>query len=542
MGRILIGAKVRERRKALGITQAALAARLGISASYLTLIEADRRNIGGALLKRIAEELGAPLEEFGGAAQRRLADALGEITADPLLAPLHLDPGAAADLASRNPAWAQALVRLHRAYADRSAAVTALADRLNHDPFLAETVHSMLTNVSAIRSAAEILHGEADVPPAQRERFVTIIADDSRRLSDVSRALAGFLTQAQAATRSTTPAEEVDDFLAAFEHHFPGLEDAAEDLRHAAGVTPGESGVALARWLRDVHGVQLVRTARPGGAGPRRRRAHFDGDRGLLEVLAGAPESTLQFELARVAAQLGAEKAVDAALAAAPLALSAGARLAARHALVAYVAAAILMPYAEFLAAARTLRNDVDLLAARFQASFEQASRRLVTLRRPGAQGIRFGLLRCDASGRVTRRVALPRLPLPAQGPACPLWAVFTAFQSGGALVRQLAQFPGGDRYLMVARAVEKAGPGFGLPRRLVSVMLVCESLDAAQTVYGDGLDLSERAPAVPVGQACRVCVRQGCAHRQEDPIVAWPAAAARGSRAVEAEFAGGQA
>src|SRR5690606_20878673 len=129
--------------------------------------------------------------------------------------------------------------------------------------------------------------------------------------------------------------------------------------------------------------------------------------------------------LARVAAQLGAGEAVDAALAATPFALSPAARPAARHALTAYVAAAILMPYAEFLAAARALRNDVDLLAARFQVSFEQASRRLVTLRRPGAQGVRFGLLRCDASGRVTRRVALPRLPLPAQGPACPLWAVF---------------------------------------------------------------------------------------------------------------------
>lgn len=537
MGRILIGAKVRARRKALGITQAALATRLGISASYLTLIEADRRNIGGALLKRVAEELGSPMEEFGGAAQRHLADALGEITADPLLAPLRLDPAAAVDLASRSPAWAQALVRLHRAYADRSAAVAALADRLDNDPFLAETVHSMLTSVSAIRSAAEILHGEGDVPAARRERFVAIIADDSRKLSDVSRSLAGFL--AQAATRSTTPADEVDDFLAAFEHHFPALEAAAEDLRRATGTAPGESGPGLARWLQDAHGVRVVRSASPGGPGLRRLRAHFDGERRVLEVLTDAPDSTLHFELARVAAQLAAAAAVDQALASAPMPLSAAARPVARQALLSGLAAALLMPYAEFLAAARSLRYDVDRLAARFHVSFEQACRRLVTLHRPGAQGVHFGLLRCDASGRITRRVALPRLPLPAQGPGCPLWAVFVAFQAGGALVRQLAQFPGGDRYLMVARAVEKAGPGFGLPRRLVSVMLVCESLDAEQTVYGDGLDLSEHAPAVPVGQACRVCVRQGCAHRQEDPIVtagpaAPPPAAARHAFAGE--------
>ena len=39
----LIGATLRERRRARGITQAALAAQIGISASYLNLIESDKR-------------------------------------------------------------------------------------------------------------------------------------------------------------------------------------------------------------------------------------------------------------------------------------------------------------------------------------------------------------------------------------------------------------------------------------------------------------------------------------------------------------------
>ncbi|HZY16143.1 MAG TPA: helix-turn-helix transcriptional regulator, partial [Ramlibacter sp.] len=86
MERIPIGARLRQRRKTLGVTQAALAARVGISASYLNLIEADRRNIGGALLKQLAEALGAPIEDFGGAAQRRLVQAAGEVAAEPLLA------------------------------------------------------------------------------------------------------------------------------------------------------------------------------------------------------------------------------------------------------------------------------------------------------------------------------------------------------------------------------------------------------------------------------------------------------------------------
>ncbi len=177
-------------------------------------------------------------------------------------------------------------------------------------------------------------------------------------------------------------------------------------------------------------------------------------------------------------------------------------------------------PGEEFQAAAVALRYDIDQLARRFDASFEQVCHRLVSLRRPGAQGVRFGFLRSDAAGHVSKRFALPRLPLPGHGGACPLWAVFVAFQTPGSTVRQLAQFPGGDRYLLLARAVEKERPDYGMPRRFTSIMLMCEALHAGQLVYGDGLDLSERAPCTPVGQACRVCVRQACAHRQEDPII----------------------
>ena len=74
--------------------------------------------------------------------------------------------------------------------------------------------------------------------------------------------------------------------------------------------------------------------------------------------------------------------------------------------------------------------------------------------------------------------------------------------------------------FLFVARAVEKPRPGFVLPRRLLSIMLACDALHADQTVYGDGLDLSSAAPAVPVGPSCRLCVRRDCLHREEEAVV----------------------
>src|SRR5690606_29139810 len=134
-----------ELRKARGLTQAGLAASVGISASYLNLIEADRRRIGGALLRRLGDELGVPSEELDGAAERRLVADLEEVAGEAALAPLRLDPDAAAELAGRHPAWARAIVSLHRSWHDRGRVVTALSDRLNQDPFLGDAVHSMLS-------------------------------------------------------------------------------------------------------------------------------------------------------------------------------------------------------------------------------------------------------------------------------------------------------------------------------------------------------------------------------------------------------------
>ncbi|MGH8736414.1 MAG: short-chain fatty acyl-CoA regulator family protein [Burkholderiales bacterium] len=440
----LIGPKIRDRRRALAITQSGLSATLGISASYLNLIEAGKRNIGGSLLKRIAEALGLAVDELDGKAERGLLADLAELAAEPLLAALRLDPGSAAELAGRHPGWARALVALHRAWVDRGRAVNALTDRLHQDPFLADAVHDLLTRATAIRSSAEILESADGLGAEPRRRFVSIVGSESRRLADVARELAGFFAEARAGTRPGTPACEVEDFLFDSGNYFPALEQE--------------------------------------GAFP-------DGP-------------------------------LAARLQASPLLTSDAARRGARRALERDHACATRMPYEPFLAAARELRYDVDQLARRFAAGVEQVCERLVTLRRPGAEGIPFALMRVDAAGFITARFPLPRLPLPRHGGACPLWAVYQALQSPGAIVRQMAEFPGGERFLFVARALEASAPAFPMPRRLASLMLACDALVADQTVYGDGLDLASTAPAVPVGANCRACVRPDCAYRQEDAVV----------------------
>ncbi len=520
--RSTIGPRIRERRRALGITQSALAARVGISASYLNLIESARRNIGGAVLKRIAGALDVDIDDLDGAAQRRLADDLASLAAQPLLAELKLDPVSAEHFAGQHENWAQALVRLHRASLDRLEAVRALSDRLNHDPFLGQAVHSMLSRVAAIRSSSEILESIDDLEPQQRSRFLSIIASESRRLSDVAQALASFFDKAHTETRSVTPSEEVDDFLLERGNHFPALEQAASDFRTSAGIERDCDEDRLAAYLTRVHDVRVC--TGPGQA-PQAAAGHpyaaWDEAARTLTLPEGVARSTRRFELAKFAAQVFRQGApVSGEIVGSPLLTSDAAKRRAARMLVSYLAAAIVMPYDAMLEAAITARYDLDRLMRRFDASFEQVCHRLVTLQRPDAPAIPFAFLRVDTAGFVTKRYPLPHLLMPRNGSGCPLWPVYQAFQSPGALVRQLAEFPNGARFLLLARTDEKARPAFGMPRRLASVMLACDALHADRTVYADGIDLSSSAPAIPVGPTCRLCVRQDCWYRQEDPII----------------------
>ena len=85
MCRALIGRTVRRLRTERGLSQQALATRLGISASYLNLIEHDQRAVTASLLIKLAETLRVELAELSGTEERQLEVGLREVFADPLL-------------------------------------------------------------------------------------------------------------------------------------------------------------------------------------------------------------------------------------------------------------------------------------------------------------------------------------------------------------------------------------------------------------------------------------------------------------------------
>jgi len=508
------GLKIKERRRSLGLTQAKIAETVGISTSYFNLIERGKRAIGGSLLLRIAQALDLDPATLDDDAERRLIAEVTEMAGDPLLAGLDLRPADVAALVGRHPDWARAFTALHRECRDRGELVAALSDRLHQDPFLADIVHRMLTNIAGIRSTAEILESVDDIAPEQSRRFHATLVAESSRLSEAAQALADFFDHEEAPKQAVTPAEELDDFILAHGNYFADLEEGAARLRARIGADGPNGGAALADFLE---------TRGPFGAARTGEEPESEAGRaaGVLRALEeGAPLPSRRFALARLAVARDLAEPIGATVTASPVLTSEAARHRARDVLARYAAAALLMPYDRFLEDAERLRYDIGLMRRAYQASVEQICQRYVSLRRPGAEGVAFGLVRSDPAGNLSKPFPLPRLTMPRQGSACSLWAVYRAFQTPGAVVRHVAETPSGDRFLFIAQAVNKGLDGFGILPLQVSIMLACDLRVADRVVYGDGLDLSPSARPDPVGISCRVCPREDCAHRVAGPIV----------------------
>jgi predicted transcriptional regulator/DNA-binding XRE family transcriptional regulator len=509
-----IGFRISNRRKSLKISQAALARQIGISPSYLNLIENNKRDIGGALLNRVATALYVDIDELAGRAEQKILQDLEEAYADPMLESLPFQPDERRQLVAQYPASAAALARLHRAYSTAMANADAYADRLRSDPLLGELLHQILSGVTAIRSSAEILAYVPDLDDAERQQFLNAINRESEALTDVSRNLIGQFETSSKTENTISPAREIDDFIIERHNHFPLLETVADSLR-AEIETEGHFGVsALTNVLRKRFGIGIV----VGGQPPTANFAgqyRYDLASQTIWFHGASTVATRQFQLARLYGELAASSVMAEILSYARLTSETSKRLASR-ALGAYLAGAVVFPYSPFLEDAEACAYDIDHLRQSYNASFEQVAHRFVTLRREGEEGIPFGFLRSDPAGRLTKHFPLPGLLLPNSGHACPLWTIYSAFRLPETTQRQVVRFSDGSRYLFIARTVQYRAVAFGNQPVPSSVMLACDVLHADQTIYGRGLDLSDNSVDTPVGPSCRLCTRQDCASRQE--------------------------
>lgn len=191
--KIFAGPRIRRIRNAKGLTQTAMAEGLGISPSYLNLIERNQRPITVQLILKLASIYGVEASELQGEARGSIA-ALKEVFSDPLLAGELPGDQELVEIAEGAPNAAAAVIKLFRAY----------------------------------REQAE-------------------------RLSDLSEIMAreGKTT---AVSGARLPIDEVHEVFERRPNHFASIEDEAESFTRL--LEPGDDLLgALKAWLRKEHGI-----------------------------------------------------------------------------------------------------------------------------------------------------------------------------------------------------------------------------------------------------------------------------------------------
>lgn len=451
----MLGPKVRRLRRDLGLTQAQMAEQLGISPSYLNLIENNQRPVTVPILLKLGQNFEVDLQSFAEDDQSRLVAGLREVFADPLFEGSDLKNQDFRELASGAPTLAQAVLQLYRAYRAR---------------------------VEDVRTMAETV--------ADQDKLA-LIRDP------------------------TFPIDEVREFFHVHGNHFPALEDAAESLWEEAELEQIALWRGLTDYLARSYAVR-IRLLPMDVMGYAMRRFDRHNRRVLLSEM--LPESGRVFQVAVQIALLRHRDLIDDIARQSKL-TSDGAKRLARIGLANYFAGAVTLPYRAFHEAARTVRYDIEILEHRFSASFEQICHRLTTLQRPGSKGVPFFMIRIDKAGNVSKRFSAAGFNFARFGGACPRWNVHDAFRTPGVIHTQVAQMPDGTTYFSLARTVTKTGGGYQTPPQQFAVGLGCDIDDAPQLVYADGIDLENRAAATPIGISCRLCERLDCSQRAFPPL-----------------------
>lgn len=310
------------------------------------------------------------------------------------------------------------------------------------------------------------------------------------------------------------PSDWVRDYIESQHNFFAELDDLGETLAGALDAETQDAGPAAIRRLAERHGVR-VRIA-PVEVMPDQLRL-FDHHRRRLLLSERLGASGRAFAAAYQLGLLehGPDIAALADRAAAPDPAT-GSLL--RVSIANYLAAAILMPYEPFRRTCESARYEIEAVAVRFGASFEQAAHRLTTLSRPAARGVPFFMLRLDAAGNISKRFGGASFPFSRFGGGCPRWRIHTAFRTPGRIVTQIVETPGGDRYFTFARTVPRAAASGAADDSDLAVGLGCELKYAARLAYAEGMDLA--SPVVTeIGAACRVCERPACPQRAAEPV-----------------------
>ena len=448
-----IGPKIKAFRRQLGLQANKLAEELGISPSYLNLIEGGKRKIDGDLLLKVCEKLKIQLSDLTTKYDQNLANNISELLDDQLFEDLDILGPEVNDLVNTNPKIARALIKLGDNFKQKD--------------------HEMINKV-------ENLSGK-------------II--DKRKAS--------------------FPGEVISDFLQENKNYFPKLEEFANDVFNKVQKNNRTRYIALCEYLKLKYSI-IVKDVIPEEGKPFSKIY----DKNKKELLL-SDYNSLETKKLYAAAQIAQEGAIDEIyeyLSKFTFPSEESKKLT-QIALLNYCGAAILMPYKLFHTECKKLKYDLELLQNTFATSFEQVAHRVTCLQDPNLPGIPFHMLRVDIAGNISKRFSLSGIEIPRYGGACPRWNVYSAFTRPGVIQAAVSKMTNGEKYVCIARTVEKGIGRFGQSKSILSIGLGCDAKYAREFIYTENIDISDKKTEIPIGVSCRTCDRLDCSQRAFPPL-----------------------
>ena len=448
-----IGPKIKAFRRQLGLQANKFAEQLGISPTYLNLIEGGKRKIDGDLLIKISKELRVELSDLTSKSDINLENDISELLDDQLFEDLDILGPEVKDLVSTNPKIARALIKLGDNFKQKD--------------------HEIVNKVENI--SGKII--------------------DSRKAS--------------------FPGEVISDFLQENKNYFPKLEDFANNIFDKVQKNNRTRYIALCDYLKKEYSI-TVKDVIPEEEKPfskifnKAKKKLLLSDYNCLE--------TKKLHAAAQIAQDGAINIITDYLSNFNFPSDESKRLT-QVALLNYCGAAILMPYKLFHNECKKLKYDLELLQNTFATSFEQVAHRVTCLQDPKLPGIPFHMLRTDIAGNISKRFSLSGIEIPRYGGACPRWNVYSAFTRPGVIQAAVSKMTNGEKYVCIARTVEKGVGRYGQSKSILSIGLGCEAKYAKEFVYTENLDISDKKTEIPIGVSCRTCDRLDCSQRAFPPL-----------------------
>ena len=539
---IKIGSKIKSFRQKLGLQAKKLSEQIGISPSYLNLIESGKRKIDGDLLLKICQELRVEISDLSSDLNLNLNNSRIAITKfsnknnlknlnlriGPKIRAFRRQLGIQANILSNqlniSPSYLN-LIESGKRKIDGDLVLKVCKElKIELSDLTGKSDLNLENNISELLSddlfeELDILGPEVkdlvNTNPKIAKALIKLGDNFKQKDHDIVNRVENISGKIIDSRKASFPGEVISDFLQENKNFFPKLENFANIIFDKIKQNNRTRYIALCDFLKSEYGIR-VKDVIPEEGKPFSKIFKIKEKELLLSDYLSLETKKL-FAAAQVA-QEGASAEIDKYLSTFNFPTNESKKLT-RVALLNYCGAAILMPYELFHKECKELKYDLELLQNTFATSFEQVAHRVTCLQDPNLPGIPFHFLRVDVAGNISKRFSLSGIEIPRYGGACPRWNVYSAFSRPGVIQAAVSKMTNGEKYVCIAKTVEKGVGRYGQKKSMLSIGLGCEAKYAKEFVYTENLDLNDKKSELPIGVSCRTCDRLDCSQRAFPPL-----------------------